>query len=53
MRDEGRPFGVGFQKQASNHFKRLRPKAVVVSIEGNLGDKLGRWGAERRTKVNH
>jgi len=31
-RDEGRPFGVGFQERASNHSKLLRSKAVVVSV---------------------
>ena len=28
VRDEGRPFGVGFQEQTSNHSKLLRSKAV-------------------------
>ncbi len=28
MRDEGRPFGVGFQERASNYSKLLRSKAV-------------------------
>ena len=28
MGDEGRPFEVGFQEQASNHSKLLRSKAV-------------------------
>jgi hypothetical protein len=32
MRDEGRPFGVGFQERASNHPKLLRLRAVVVSV---------------------
>jgi hypothetical protein len=32
MRDEGRSFGVGFQKWAPNHSKLLRSKAVVVSV---------------------
>ena len=32
MRDEGRPFGVGFQERASNHSKLLRLRAVVVSV---------------------
>lgn len=32
MRDEGRPFGVGFQEQAANHAKLLRLRIVVVSI---------------------
>lgn len=30
------PFGVGFQEQASNHFKRLSLRVVVVSIEVKL-----------------
>jgi hypothetical protein len=33
MRDEGRPFEVGFQEQASNHLKQLLLRVVVVSIE--------------------
>jgi hypothetical protein len=33
MEDGGRPSEVGFQEQASNHFKRLLLRAVVVSIE--------------------
>ena len=32
VRDEGRPLGIGFQEQVSNHSKWLRTKAVVVSI---------------------
>jgi hypothetical protein len=32
-----RPFEVGFREQASNHFKRHRSKAVVVSV----GEKAG------------
>ena len=32
MNDEGRSFGVGFQRQASNHPKLLRSKALVVSV---------------------
>src|SRR3954452_24065408 len=34
MEDEGRPFEVGFREQASNHPKRHRLKAVVVSVGG-------------------
>src|SRR3954471_23342108 len=34
MEDEGRPFEVGFREQASNHPKRHRSKAVVVSVGG-------------------
>ena len=30
-RDEGRPFGVGWQEQAPNYLTLLRPKGVVVS----------------------
>lgn len=32
MEDEGGPFEVGFQEQASNHPKLLRLRAVVVSV---------------------
>ena len=32
MRDEGRPFGVGFQERAPNHSKLLRLRTVVVSV---------------------
>ena len=32
-----RPFEVGFREQASNHPKRHRSKAVVVSVAGNVG----------------
>jgi len=32
MRDEGRPFGVGFQERAPNHPKLLRSRVVVVSV---------------------
>src|ERR1039458_3522154 len=31
-RHEGRPLGIGFQEQISNHSKLLRSKAVVVSV---------------------
>ena len=42
MRDEGRPFEIGFQEQVSNHSKLLRSKAVGsehwrLSAEGYLG----------------
>lgn len=30
--DEGRPFGIGFQEQISNHQKQLLSKAAVVSV---------------------
>lgn len=31
MQDEGRPFGVALQEEASNHFTLLQLRAVVVS----------------------
>jgi hypothetical protein len=31
-KDEGGPFGIGFQEQVSNHSKLLRSKGVVVSV---------------------
>ena len=34
LTDEGRPLGTGLQEQVSNHLRRLRPKALVVSTEG-------------------
>ena len=33
MNDEGRPFGIGFQEQVSNHLKQLLLRVVVVSVE--------------------
>ena len=36
MEDEGGPFGVGFQEQASNHPMLLRSRAVVVSVGGRM-----------------
>ncbi len=32
--DEGGPLDVVFQEKASNHFKLLRLRGVVVSVEG-------------------
>jgi hypothetical protein len=40
MGDEGRPFGVGFQDQASNHHKRLSLRVMVVSIVEESGTDL-------------
>jgi hypothetical protein len=34
LTDEGRPLGTGLQEQVSNHLRRLRSKALVVSTEG-------------------
>ena len=31
--DEGRPLDAGFQEMASNHFKLLHLRGVVVSVE--------------------
>jgi len=31
--DEGRPFEIGFQEQASNHLKQLSLRVMVVSVE--------------------
>jgi hypothetical protein len=31
------PPGIGLQERVSNHSKRLRPEAVVVSVGGQLG----------------
>ena len=45
MEDEGRPFEVGFREQASNHPKRHRSKAVVVSVGGK--------GRRYRSGVDH
>jgi hypothetical protein len=36
VKDEGRPLGIGFQEQVSNHSKLLRPKDVVVSVGGKI-----------------
>ena len=36
MKDDGRPIGIGFQEQVSNHPKLQRSKVVVVSV----GDKV-------------
>jgi uncharacterized UPF0146 family protein len=40
-KDEGRPFGIGFQEQISNHLKQLPLRVVVVSVE-EKSDKSGR-----------
>ena len=46
MEDEGRPFEVGFREQASNHPKRHRSKAVVVSVGEKAGDTGQVWITE-------
>ena len=40
IEDEGWPLGVGLQKQASNHLKLRRSRAVVVSVEVKGGARL-------------
>lgn len=53
-RDEGGPFGIGFQEQVSNHLKQLLSRVMVVSIEEKLRKKkLSRYGLERRITLNH
>ncbi len=37
VRDGGRSSGVGLQGQTPNHLKRLRAKAVVVSVKEKAG----------------
>jgi hypothetical protein len=50
--DDGRPIGVGYQEQASNRFKLLLLRVRVVSVE-EKSRTLGRYGLERRIKMNH
>jgi hypothetical protein len=33
IKDEGRPFGTGFQEQVSNYLKQLLLRVMVVSVE--------------------
>ena len=43
--------GVGFQEQASNHFKLLQLRAVVVSVEGKVARELA-IGVDQRDEGN-
>jgi len=52
MKDEGRPFGSGFQEQISNPLKRLFLREMVVSIE-EKSIRMGRWLLRRRMQMNH
>jgi hypothetical protein len=53
VEDEGGPLGIGFQEQVPNHSKRLRAKAVVVSVGAKArGMTPSRCASGRRTKVN-
>jgi len=53
-RDEGRSFEVGMQVRASNHPKRLWPKAMVVSVGEKAHVKCQMWAkkvSDKRTIV--
>ena len=39
-RDKGRPLGAAMQVEASNHRKRLWPKAMVVSVTEKAEQRL-------------
>ena len=42
-KDDGRPIGIGFQERVPNQSKRLRSRAVVVSVGRKVpGETLGR-----------
>jgi hypothetical protein len=43
-RDEGGPFGIGYQGPISSHRKLLLSKAIVVSVAETLGHDPGRHG---------
>ena len=43
-RDEGGPFGIGYQGLISSHRKLLLSKAIVVSVAETLGHDPGRHG---------
>ena len=42
-KDEGRPFEAALQGEASNHLKRLRSKALVVSVEEKAHEMCQVW----------
>ena len=53
VNDEGRPLGIGFQERVPNHSKRLRSKAVVVSVGAKVrGMTPGRCVSGRRAQAN-
>ena len=53
VKDEGGPLGIGFQERVPNHSKRLRPKAVVVSVGTKVrGMTPSRCASGRRAKAN-
>jgi len=52
-RDEGRPFEVALEGEASNSQKLLRTKAVVVNVLVQRRDREhGMYGGERRAQAN-
>jgi hypothetical protein len=53
VKDEGGPLGIGFQERVPNHSKRLRSKAVVVSVGAKArGMTPSRCASGRRAKAN-
>src|SRR5262245_65576044 len=54
VKDEGGPLGIGFQERVPNHSKRLRSKAVVVSVGTKVrGMTSSRCAPGIRAKANH
>ena len=51
--DEGRPLAAGLRRQAANHRKRLRLRAMVVSVTEKARLDLVRYETERRMQMNH
>jgi hypothetical protein len=53
VKDEGGPLGIGFRERVPNHSKRLRSKAVVVSVGAKArGMTPSRCAFGRRAKAN-
>ena len=38
--DEGRPFAIALQGEVANHLKRLKSKALVVSVKEKVFNKI-------------
>src|SRR5262245_48881272 len=51
-RDEGGPFGIGYQGLISSHRKLLLSKAIVVSVAETLGHDPGRQRPNIGSRVN-
>ena len=49
--DEGGPLEAVFQEKASNHFKLLRLRGAVVSVE-EKAQQCVRYGMTRRAQAN-